>query len=127
MAERGFDGKTIGLALDRDPEAVRKKCVALGIQLRPASLNSRRFKLKSRTWIALEAWARRLRTKPSKLARQIVEVVIEEDLLSAVLDLPPSLRLETSSIERKWAARLAGRNFGDAPQIGQYRALPNPQ
>ncbi|MFZ2075784.1 MAG: hypothetical protein WAV38_03850 [Xanthobacteraceae bacterium] len=37
---------TIGCALSRDAEAIRKKCVALGIALRPPSLEARRIKLK---------------------------------------------------------------------------------
>ena len=39
-------GLTIGCALSRDAEAIRKKCVALGIALRPPSLEARRIKLK---------------------------------------------------------------------------------
>jgi hypothetical protein len=43
MAERGFDGRAIGAALNRTPQAIRTKAVELGIRLRPPSLDARRF------------------------------------------------------------------------------------
>jgi hypothetical protein len=81
MARRGYDGKTISLALGRPAEAIRSKAVALGVSLRPQSLDSRRIKLTRAAWVAL-----------AKLARLIIEMVLTDNLLDAVLEgLPRSL------------------------------------
>jgi hypothetical protein len=110
MAERGHDGRTIGLALQRPAEAVRSKATALGIPLRPASLDGRRIKLRPDIWTALAQEARRLHTRPSRLARLVIETCVNDDLLGAVLDLPRSLRRPTKR-DPKWAGRLAARQF----------------
>ena len=117
MAERGHDGRTIGLALQRPAEAVRSKATALGIPLRPASLDGRRIKLRPDIWTALEYEARWLNTRPSRLARMIIEICVTDDLIDAVLDLPRSLQ---RSVKRdpKWASRLAARQFDARPEAG---------
>ncbi len=122
MAERGFDGRAIGAALNRTPQAIRTKAVEVGVALRPPSLDARRFRLKPDTWLALQAEAKRLRTKPSKLARQIVEVVMADGLLDAVIDPPRSLRRQTKR-DPKWAGRLAARQFGARPEASESSGM----
>jgi hypothetical protein len=94
------------------------KAVELGIALRPPSLDTRRIKLKFGTWAVLEGEARRFNMRPSKLARLIVETVIADDLLDAVLDgLPCSLRRPAAQRrDRKWEIALATRNFDAQPE-----------
>lgn len=109
MAESGFDGRAIGAALNRTPQAIRTKAVELGITLRPPSLDARRFKLKLGIWAVLESEARRFNTTPSRLARLIVETVIADDLIEAVLDgLPRSLR-PAQKRDRRWEIALASQ------------------
>lgn len=110
MAARGHDGRTIALALGLPAEAIRTKAVALGVSLRPPSLDTRRVKFSPDVWAALEQWARRLHTRPSRLARIVVETCVNDDLLGAVLDLPRSLR-RPANRDPKWAGRLAARQF----------------
>jgi hypothetical protein len=112
MAERGFDGRTIAAALNRTPQAIRTKAVELGIALRPPSLDARRFKLRLGVWAVLQAEAKRLNTTPSRLARLIIETVVADDLLEAMLDgLPRSLRQPTmEKRDRKWS-RLSRSTF----------------
>jgi hypothetical protein len=93
MARRGYDGCAIGFALDRPAESIRSKAVALGVSLRPHSLDGRRIKLKREIWDRLAVEAHRLNMKPAKLARLIVESVVADDLFNAVLaDLPRSMQ-----------------------------------
>ena len=108
MAEHGHDGKSIALALGRTAQSVRVKAVELGIALRPPSLNARRFKLKLGVWAVLEGEAR-FNMRPSRLARLVVETVVADDLVDAVLDgLPRSLRRPTAKKrERKWEVALS--------------------
>jgi hypothetical protein len=112
MHARGHDGRTIALALGRPAEAIRSKAVALGLPLRPASMSGRRIKLTSGTWAALQDEAAHLRTTPSRLARLVIEAVMQEDLVAAVLDLPRALRRPMAQKrERRWQVALASRNF----------------
>lgn len=110
MSARGHDGRTIALALNRPAEAIRSKAVALGVPLRAPSLDGRRIKLPEHVWAALAQEARRLHTRPSRLARLVIETCVNDDLLGAVLDLPRSLRRPTKR-DPKWAGRLAARQF----------------
>jgi hypothetical protein len=120
MAERGSDDRAIGAVLNRTPQAIRTKAVELGVRLRPPSLDGRRIKLKAGTWAVLEAEGRRFKMQPSKLARLIIETVVADDLLDAVIDPPRSLRRPMKR-DPKWAGRLAARQFdvyrseGDSP------------
>jgi len=118
MAERGHDGKSIALALGRTAQSVRVKAVELGIALRPPSLDTRRIKLKAGTWTVLESEARRFNTTPSRLARLIIETVVADDLVDAVLDgLPRSLRRPTAKKrERKWEVALAQQTILKRPR-----------
>jgi hypothetical protein len=113
MAEHGHDGKSIALALGRTAQSVRVKAVELGIALRPPSLDARRIKLGFGTWAVLEGEARRFNMRPSKLARLIVETVIADDLIDAVLDdLPRSWRQPAvPQKDRKWQIALGSRSF----------------
>ncbi len=109
MAARGHDGKSVALALGRTAQSIRVKAVELGIALRPPSLDTRRIKLKLGTWAVLEGEARRFNMRPSRLARLVVETVVADDLVDAVLDgLPRSLRRPTAKKrERKWEVALS--------------------
>jgi hypothetical protein len=97
MARRGYDGKTISLALGRPAEAIRSKAVALGVPLRPQSLDGRRIKLTRAAWVALATEGFRLNMKPSRLARLIIEMTLHDGLLDAVLAGLPSRLQKTSA------------------------------
>jgi hypothetical protein len=61
----------------------------------------------------LQADAKRLNTTPSRLARLIIETVVADDLLDAVLDgLPRSLRQPTmQKRDRKWEVAFSCSTF----------------
>ncbi len=108
MASWGHDGKSIGRALDRTPQAIRVKCVELGIALRVPSANCRRVKISPETWEGLCAEAAQLGTSPGRLARQLVEVVVRDRLYAAVID-PPLATRRTTTVKPnpKWSGALA--------------------
>jgi hypothetical protein len=76
---------------------------------KPPSLDTRRIKLKLGIWTVLESEARRLNTTPSRLAGLIIETVLSDDLLDAVLDgLPRSLRNPASEKRERKLGNHAG-------------------
>ena len=110
MASVGHSGKAIGNALGRTPQSVRVKACELGIRLRRPSLEARRFKVPRSTWLALQDEAAKLNTSPGRLARQLLEVVVRDGLVNAVIDPAPlTPRATATRPDVKWAAALAAR------------------
>lgn len=111
MSEVGHDGKSIARALNRTPQAIRVKCVELGIRLRPPSMQHRRVKLPLQTWVALRAAAAARGTSPLRLARLLIEIIVKDDLFEAVIDpLPPPRGAISSKVARSGNAfRLSAR------------------
>jgi hypothetical protein len=89
MADFGHDGKSIARALDRPPQAIRVKCVELGIKLRPPSVEHRRVKLPLETWASLRRAAEARGTTIARLARLLIETIVRDDLFDAVIDSAP--------------------------------------
>jgi hypothetical protein len=117
MADFGHDGKSIARALGRTPQAIRVKCVELGIRLRRPSVEHRRVKLPLQTWQGLRAAATARGTTVAGLARLLIEIIVRDNLFSAVVDAPPPLRRATpSKPDPKWASalRVLKRNDGAA-------------
>jgi hypothetical protein len=96
MAAAGHPASSIAVALSGmsphlpvSAESVRKKCVALGIRLkRPAEklCHQVAFSVLGEVWPKLRKRANARGLSVSQLARLIVEVVIDEGLVSAIID-----------------------------------------
>ena len=109
-ADFGHNGKSIARALDRPPQAIRVKCVELGIKLRPASIEHRRVKLPLETWATFRGAAEARGTTVARLAKLLIETIVRDDLFDAVIDPPPP-KPRPMTLQRKvdpLAARLGG-------------------
>jgi len=89
MAGWGHNGKSIALALNRTPQAIRVKCCELGIKLKPQSVASRRVRLPVPVWTKLKAAAAAYNMTVVKLNALLIETIVRDDLFNAVLDVPP--------------------------------------
>ena len=110
MADFGHDGKSIARTLDRTPQAIRVKCVELGIRLRKPSPDSRRIRVSPDAWRGLGVEAARRSMSPGRLARLVIETVVKDRLIDAVIDAPPhpSRRVMATRPGPKWASALRG-------------------
>jgi hypothetical protein len=91
MAAVGHGGVAIARKLDVSAEAIRKKCIAIGLPLRPPKKsNQLRFKIEPAVVTRLREEARRRGTTAHGLARQIVTVCVWDSLIGAVIDAPIS-------------------------------------
>jgi hypothetical protein len=91
----GYSGKQIAAKLGRDPLAIRAKMVALGLPLRPPKVNRERLRIviHDELWRGLQRAAdERVMTVP-RLARELLETVIRDEMVGAVLDLPLPKRI----------------------------------
>jgi hypothetical protein len=113
MAALGHTSVAIGRALGRRPNVIREKCAALGISLMAARVSqsgSVRFRCRASTWDVLRAEAAaRGFGSVGHLLRAIVELVVQDKLLDAVIDVAakPRAPAEAASLRRVMAA---GRN-----------------
>jgi hypothetical protein len=108
MASFGHDGTSIARALGRTAQAVRVKCVELGIPLRQPSADGRRFKLSPECWTVLQREAQERGTKPGHLARLLVETAVKAKLIDAILDddsSPP--KQKATELDPAWREALA--------------------
>jgi hypothetical protein len=89
MASLGHPATSIAQSLSRTPQAVRVKCVELGIRLRPRrAVGGARFKIPDRLFQALHVEGLARGVKATGLARQLLESIVRDRLYSAVLDVP---------------------------------------
>ena len=86
MADCGHSGTSIAHALGRTAQAVRVKACELGIRLRPPSIESRRIKLPAATWLSLKAAAVERGLTPARLAKLLIDVILKDALIDAVID-----------------------------------------
>jgi hypothetical protein len=107
----GLSEKTSAVTRPKFSSSFRRRRAPQHLWSRPKALG-----------LLLLSWVegRRLNTTPSRLARLIIETVLADDLLDAVLDgLPRSLRNPTGQKrERKWEIALASRNFDQRQKQG---------
>ena len=90
MAECGHDGPTIARVLGRTPQAVRVKCVELGIRLRrPRADQEVRFEADFETVAGLRAAAAAKGTSVPRLARLLLETIVRDNLFDAIVDDQP--------------------------------------
>lgn len=123
MASWGHDGKSIARSLDRTPQAIRVKCVELGIKLKRQSVASRRVRLPVPVWTKLKAAAAAYNMTVVKLNALLVETIVRDDLFNAVLDVPPAKTKPVTArvrfvpartqIQRELAAATVRRGGGD--------------
>jgi hypothetical protein len=89
MAEHGFSGLAIARELSRPPLAIRAKCCALGIPLRPKMPEKPSRILVANDVMRLLRSAAEFRgVTPQKLATSILAAVALDNLIGAVLDWP---------------------------------------
>jgi hypothetical protein len=89
MAARGHDGVAIAQKLKRTPQAVRVKCVELGISLKPMPSKDRlRILFERPFYEALIKAAKTHGTTAPKLARLILVIVLSDKMVKAILDVP---------------------------------------
>ncbi len=121
MAQCGHSGTGIARALNRTPQSVRVKACELGIRLRPPSIQHRRIKVPLETFQCLKAEALRLGTSPGRLARLLIETIVRDSLIHAVIDSPPPKPRPTATRrDEKWSAAL---NRESNPMTGAQRGL----
>src|SRR3974390_2402826 len=92
MAGFGHSGISVARALDRTPQAIRVKACELGVRLRPSSVEHRRLKVSRPTWLRLQAEAVALGMSPGRLARLLLEMAVRDNLVAAIIDMPPATR-----------------------------------
>ena len=87
MAAEGASGVAIARVLDRPAEAIRKKCVALGVSLRPVRIETKaRVTISAEALAALKAEADSRGISVMALANRLLSAIAESDLFVAVLD-----------------------------------------
>lgn len=90
MVQCGYDGKSIGVALQRPPQAIRVKACELGLKLKPQSVAHRRVRLPVSTWQKLKVAADAYNLTVVKLNAMLIETIVRDGLVGAVLDCPPA-------------------------------------
>jgi hypothetical protein len=87
MAECGHTGQSIARALDRRPQAIRVKCVELGVRLRRQAIANRRVRLPEATRQKLKATADSYNMTVVRFSELLLETIIRDKLFDAVLDV----------------------------------------
>jgi hypothetical protein len=92
MAEHGHSGISIARALGRTAQAVRRKCVELGIRLKPdrKPLFGTRIKLAQDVMDRLAVAARDYGVKPCSLASMLLRIIVRNNWIDRLLEPPPS-------------------------------------
>src|SRR5215472_8719271 len=91
MVATGHSGIAIAAALGVTPLAVRVKCCALGLRLRPLKKSDElRFKVEPAVAARLREEARRRNTTTNGLARQLLTMIAWDGLFAAVLPVTSS-------------------------------------
>jgi hypothetical protein len=89
LAGTGFSGLSIARELQRTPLAIRAKCCALGISLRPpTSTNEVRFYIDTTIMADLRAAADDRGIPVTRLCRQLLTAIAWDKMYAAVLDVP---------------------------------------
>ncbi len=88
LRELGLHARQIAAQLGRTPQAVRYKAHLLNISLRGPSgrMRIRVGRVREETWQTLCDEAKRRGTTASLLVGRLLDLVVEDDLISAVLD-----------------------------------------
>jgi hypothetical protein len=117
----GHASPAIARALGRHPQVVRNKCRDLRIPLRPQRKTlEARCQLDSETLDGLKAAAGRYGfATVAPLCRQLLKVVVRDDLFEAVLDPAPQMRTKTVVLQIVGASPVLQRRLvaarDDAP------------
>jgi hypothetical protein len=108
LVSYGYSGKQIAAKLGRDPLAIRAKMVAPGLPLRPLKVNRKRLRIviRDELWRGLQRAAdARVMTVP-RLARELLETVIRDEMAGAVLDVPLPKRIAKPTLLPKRRRRV---------------------
>jgi hypothetical protein len=91
MAARGAGGKEIAVALKRTAEAIRVKCVAIGIDLRPPKRQWHRLRVLLEPMLnkSIVLAARRRGIRAGDLVRRLLTAIMVHDLVDVILDTKP--------------------------------------
>jgi hypothetical protein len=118
MASCGHDGRSIARALGREPLAIRKKAVAMGLSLRKPSTEFRRVRLPLPVWQALAEHAAAQNTTVQKVAALLLSTIAKDKLYAAVLDDEPRpVRRKIDTRDSVWTALRKPQPKPPAPML----------